>query len=462
MTVRAVLDSVPDSGWIMDHIREVFDHGIRRSGYPADEWAEQYIHDQFARLGLEHVRLEPVTTPLWIDRDVSLTLGRSGPVSCSAAPFSKPTAVAAPLARWDPAEPSRVAGKVAVCDVELLSAAADGVVAARRDAPLADAAAAPTAAGWVYDLAGWVLTHNHLFPFGRQMQDTMGPAIEAGAVGFVGVLRGVPGGGHQYYVPYDAVSRPIPGVYVGEDSLPDLEGAIESGDAANLRIDATRGETICHNVVGELPGADDELVVVGTHHDGPWSSAVEDGSGISLVLAQAATWAAVPAEERPHRMLFLANCGHMSGGAGVWAFLDQHRDDLDRIVLEVHLEHAALDTEGDGVALPGQPTPRWWFTTENADLEAAVWDAIVSESLDRSLMLTPTALAEFPTTDGGPFHTAGVPLVNFLTAPWYLFDVRDTLDKVDEESLPALTRSAARIIASTAGVSAALMREGCR
>ena len=67
MTVRAALDSVPDTDWIMGHIREVFDHGIRRPGYPADEWAEQYIHDQFVRLGLEKVRLEQVATPLWID-----------------------------------------------------------------------------------------------------------------------------------------------------------------------------------------------------------------------------------------------------------------------------------------------------------------------------------------------------------------------------------------------------------
>jgi hypothetical protein len=51
-----------------------------------------------------------------------------------------------------------------------------------------------------------------------------------------------------------------------------------------------------------------------------------------------------------------------------------------------------------------------------------------------------------------------VPLVNFLTAPFYLFDEMDTLDKIHRPSLVPVTRAAIRIIESTAGVSAAAMR----
>jgi hypothetical protein len=72
--------------------------------------------------------------------------------------------------------------------------------------------------------------------------------------------------------------------------------------------------------------------------------------------------------------------------------------------------------------------------------------------------LTPNALAPFPTTDGGPFHLEGVPLVNYLTAPWYLFDPADTLDKVDHASLSAVSRAAFDIVRGTAGISAREMR----
>ena len=51
-----------------------------------------------------------------------------------------------------------------------------------------------------------------------------------------------------------------------------------------------------------------------------------------------------------------------------------------------------------------------------------------------------------------------MPLVNFLTAPFYLFDAMDTLDKIHRPSLVPVTRAAIRIVESTAGISAAAMR----
>jgi hypothetical protein len=69
------------------------------------------------------------------------------------------------------------------------------------------------------------------------------------------------------------------------------------------------------------------------------------------------------------------------------------------------------------------------------------------------LVLRPDLFSPMPPTDGAFFHPAGVPLVHFLSAPMYLFDPADTLDKVDRESLVPLARAAARIIEGTAGLS---------
>lgn len=76
-----------------------------------------------------------------------------------------------------------------------------------------------------------------------------------------------------------------------------------------------------------------------------------------------------------------------------------------------------------------------------------------------SLVLPPDVFGPHPTTDGKLFHTAGVPLVNYLTAPFYLFDAMDTMDKIHRPSLVPLTRATIRIIESTAGVAAAAMRD---
>ena len=76
----------------------------------------------------------------------------------------------------------------------------------------------------------------------------------------------------------------------------------------------------------------------------------------------------------------------------------------------------------------------------------------------RSLVLPPEVFGPFPTTDGGFFHEAGVPLVNFLTAPVYLFDSADTIDKIHVDSLEPVGRATVQIVESTRGRTAADLR----
>lgn len=458
---------LPPVAEMLQWIEEVVAQGIRRPGYPADQWAEEFIFQKFESLGLESVRFEPVDSSFWKDRYAELSVEadpNAVAIECFPVPLSEPTRTEGPLALWDPADPSAVAGKLAVYDLRFGSLPDEFPVLSRRPSGNCRSRSpdALVEAGWAFDPDHTFVDGRHRLPFAPELQDTMEPAIAAGAIGFVGVLRGYPSGGSEYYVPYDGRFRPIPGVYVSERNGDRILALLENGPAeASLEVVAERRSTTTRNVVAELPGADDEWVIIGTHHDAPWASAVEDGTGIAMVLAQAAAWAAVPESERPHRLVFVATAAHMSHGAGTRAFIDRHRAMLEHTVLEVHLEHAALDSppEGQGLEVASiRVTPRWWFTTENPVLEQIVWDAIVEHHLDRSLVLTPDALAPFPTTDGGFFHLEGVPLVNYLTAPWYLFDPADTLDKVDHASLSKVGRAAHDIVRATAGITAKQMR----
>jgi hypothetical protein len=431
-------------GWI----EQVFAQGIRRPGYPADRWAEEWIGRELAALGLENVRREPVELPYWEPHRAVLSVGGRD-VEGFALPHSTPAArIEAPLVAFDADVPERVRGAIALRDVPLM----------RIPHP-----AMAGLATWAYDPAGTFPGATHVLPFGREFMTIMDPATAAGAAGFVGVLADYPGDSKDYYVPYDGIERPIPGLWVRGSDGAALRRLLEAGDVrARLEVESIRTPITSHNVVAELPGADDDVVVIGSHHDGPWASAVEDGSGIALVLAQAAYWAKVPRAARPHRLVFLLNAGHMAGGAGTKAFIAAHRDALARIVLEVHLEHAANEVVAgaDGALVAtGLPEARWWFTTRIPRLERAVREAIEAERLDRSLVMKPDVFGPHPTTDGGFFHLEGVPLVNYLAAPFYLFDAMDTLDKIHRPSLVPVTRATIRLIDSTAGVSAASMRE---
>lgn len=442
---------VPSEQQIYGWIEKVFAQGIRRPGYPANRWAEQFCLQSFRDFGLENVRLEAVELPSWEPQNWSLVARSSTDqtfeLSCFPLPHAAPTAdLQAEIVDFNPEHPEQVKGRIALYDVRL------------SRLPHAGLAGRAT---WYYDPDDSFNGSTQVLPFGRDIQAVMEPSIAAGAVAFVGSLSDYPSDSHDYYVPYDAVARPIPGVWIrGSDGDQLRKMMLEGPIHARMAVEAIRQMVTTHNVVGELSGADEELVIIGSHHDGPWASAVEDGSGIALVLAQAAYWSRVPRRERPHRLVFLLNSGHMAGGAGVHAFIDAHRTELASTVLEVHLEHAASECiERNGrLTQTAQPEARWWFTSRVPHLEAAVQAAIQAEDLRRSMILPPTIFGPQPTTDGGPFHLEGVPLVNFLTAPFYLFDSQDTLDKIHRASLVPVTRAAIRIVEATEHMAAESMR----
>ena len=455
---------VPDERAIFEWIETVFARGVRRPGYAADRWTENFCLERFRQLGLENVRLEPVTLPYWEPVESALIVradGREARITCFSLPHSATTdadGLDAPIVNWRDEMPGAVSGALAIVDVPLMRGPAE------LPLMLAGAVTGEADANWRrYDPGGTLAGARQVLPFSYQFMAVMDASIAAGARGFVGVLSDYPGDSNQYYVPYDAIARAIPGVWINRIDGARLRDLCGAGCVDGRLVSrAIRHDITCYNVVGELPGADDDVVIVGSHHDGPWASAVEDASGVAMVLAQATYWSRVAAADRPHRMVFLLNAGHMAGGAGVRAFIERHKAELARVVLEVHLEHAASEiVERDGgLVASGHPEPRWWFTSRLAPLEAIVREAIIAEHLDRSMILPPEVFGPIPTTDGGPFHLAGVPLVNFLTAPFYLFDAIDTLDKIHRPSLTPVTRAAIRIIAATRGVGAAAMRQG--
>ena len=294
-----------------------------------------------------------------------------------------------------------------------------------------------------------------------EFMNVMEPAIGAGAVGFVGALEGVPWETCQYYVPYDALERPIPGLWISRRSSSRLRALMDTGPArARLWTSSERREITTHNVVATLPGVSDRWVVIASHHDAPWASAVEDASGTALVLSQARYWSRVPRELRPHNILFLLTSGHMARAAGTRAFIDTHRELLPQVVLELHLEHAArrCATSDDRLVPTDAPEARWWFTSQHPDLESLVGSALRVEDLRRSFVLRPDTFSPDPPTDGAFFHAAGLPVVHFLTAPMYLFDAADTMDKVHGPSLAPLARAVARIVHGTSGATPATFR----
>ena len=448
---------LPSSDQMMGWIATVVAQGIRRPGYPADQWAEQWIRDQFTAFGLEDVQLDPVEVKRWLPTQWSLEVwSDTAPqdvrsIPCFPLPYTAPAAaLEGPVASF--AAGADFSGKIAVVD-NLFLQLPQTVIRAFSSRE--------------YDPDGEFASHVQTLPFGAVLQNVTAPAIAAGAAGFIGIL-GLPFETHDYYVPYDGEQRPIPGVWISASDGQQLKQLLAAGPVSGrIRVDSTVDQFTSHNVIATLPGASDEWIIIGSHHDGPWASAVEDGSGIAMVLAQARYWSQVPRNQRPHNLMFLLNAGHMDGGAGLRAFVTRNADRLAQVVLELHLEHAAREARGEnGQLIPtDKPEVRWWFTSRITVLEDAVEQALHAEDLRRSFIMQPDGFppgSPAPPTDGAFFHPSGVPIVNFLTAPMYLFDAQDTLDKIHTPSLVPITRAAIRIINAMQSQSAASLRAAVR
>ena len=300
-TVREEL--LTDTATMMGWMEEIVAQGIRRPGYAADDWTEQWARDRFVELGLEDVTLDPIAVQRWEPLGCALevwhpdTPSDRRSIPCYPAPFTAAADLETELVLATFQGEEDLAGKIAVHEDPLLVLPQTIFTAF---------------ATWYHDPTGEVPTHVQTLPFGARLNGALEPAVEAGAAGFVGILS-MPWETDRYYVPYDAVSRPIPGVWVSPGNGERLTAFVGDRPArARLVLERTLAPATSHNVTGVLRGAGDEWVIIGSHHDGPWASAVEDASGIALVLAQARYWSRVPASERPHNLLFLLNGGHMS------------------------------------------------------------------------------------------------------------------------------------------------------
>jgi hypothetical protein len=444
-----------DSETMLGWIGAIVARGVRRPGYAADAWTEEWIRDRFLEFGLDEVRLDPVAVERWEPLGCRLDVWRDDSpgdrleLPCFPVPFTAPSAgLEAELAIVGSAAASDRAGKIAVVENRPL---------------MLPQTVASAFATWLYDPTHEVPTHVQTVLFAAPARALLQAEIDAGAAGFVGILR-TPWETDQFYAPYDAIQRPLPAVWLSASNGNRLLDFVNGQPAhGRLQVERSLEPATSRNVTGVLRGASNEWVIIGSHHDGPWASAVEDASGTAMVLAQARYWSRVPQRERPHNMLFLLNAGHMSGGAGLKHFTSAFADFISsEVLLEVHLEHVAREARAEnGRLLPTDaPEWRWWFTSFIAPLEEIVADAICREDLERSFIMPPEGFPpgnSRPPTDAARFHPQ-TPLVSFATAPMYLFDAADTIEMVHAPSLVPLSRAVIRIVEAMRAHTAAELR----
>ncbi len=421
--------------------------GPRRAGSPAGLQNERFLEAQLRAFGLEAVRKEPLPITCWEATTVRLEVdGGAGfaPFETFPIPFAAFTPadgleaelVFADRERWFQRDDWR--GKVVVTEIGF---------------PPLDAGKMMLVGLGAFDPDHNIRQTNHPATFVRLGWHLYREAHRRGALGFVGILRDQPGGSARMYGPYgfreqDILDKPLPGVWVGRKEGVELRRMAEAGARARLHLCGTRAPGYTHNVVGEIPGETDETLVLSCHHDSPFSSPVEDASGVAVVLALARHFA--ERRELKRRLVVLLSAGHFYGSIGTRSFIRDHAEVVRRTAMEISIEHIAREAVEDaaGNLVPtGLPEPTGIFVPFNRTVADLTLGAMAEHGVDRVVMLPAEGpFGNYPPTDGGDWYEAGVPVINFISNPVYLLTDDDALKWVDRERLPRVAQAFADLV----------------
>ncbi|MFX0100530.1 MAG: M28 family peptidase, partial [Candidatus Hodarchaeota archaeon] len=275
-------------------------------------------------------------------------------------------------------------------------------------------------------------------------------AVKWGAKGICLVLKDQPSNSNSHYGPYDGVMKPIPGLWIGKYDGIELKEKALNGSIATLKLDGTITDGTMSNIWCVLPGLSDEIVLVTTHHDAPFKGAVEDGTGVAQVLAQAKIWSKVPLEKRRRTLIFLVAAGHFYGFQGGHTFAKQHPEIMKKVKLLITLEHLGAKEvveKNQEYAETGQLAYTIMFTSPDPLTIATARNALRKKPTRATASIPYTLFADAPLSDAiGYVLESGTRVISWIGCPYYLLDAQDTLDRVAKNELGPICETITELI----------------
>ena len=260
---------------------------------------------------------------------------------------------------------------------------------------------------------------------GMHRWEKLGRAIELGAVGFIWA-RAAPGAQPPAGSAGFGAACPISAVAVSYEVAQEIARLARRGSPmVELGGDHRLVPAESCNAVAELPGATDEIIVVGAHYDGHdvAQAAIDNGCGVAVLLEAAR--ALMP--HAPHfrrTVRFVAFAQEEQGCLGSSAYVNGHRTEWSRHRFMVNL---------DVIGRSGAVTCRLQGCPEGTAYFAGIFTEI------REDIRVATDLR--PYSDHYPFMAAGIPCAHFAsrspgqTGRGWLHTAADTLDKVDQRAI---------------------------
>jgi len=428
-------------GWTSDIVAITDKHKqYRRSGTPGDAEVRKYIKNKLLSFGIPVVENQEYTFTSHIYEEWKLTVGGED-VPCFFWRNSKfthdagLTAEAIYVGSEIPLDGS-VKDKIVVLDV------LPGAISRKDIAAASD---------YVHDPDGYYeVDETFTAPnLSSNMPAAFYTAQKQGAVGFVGILD-YPTGTNKFYPDVGlAVRDQMPAVMVGKFDGEKLKQRLKANknvlDANIVLKGSINKRARSGNVVATLPGVTDEILIINTHHDGCFSSAVEDASGIASVLALAKFYAAYVPDLRVKTLVFEFEGNHWSWDYpyGSRKFAEHNPEILAKTNVVLSIEHIAREmVVKDGKYVDaGHPAPSLLFSPESPELKQICIEAIKKNNLTYTVVPRYSGEDFMIPAQTRWFHLLGFPVYQYISAPEYLYLPDDTLDKIDKERFETVNRT---------------------
>lgn len=426
---------VPGNAVIYDWIKGLCATPHRRPGTAEGHQGETWVAARFDDLKLAQVTSDRVPIKVWNPKEWKLTIDGQAAESFFLlnSGFTPAGGITAPLLFGGDGQ----AGQI--------KEAKGRIVVVRARAKYHDDSG--TAAAFPYNLLGGFLP--------IKLTDAYERAKKAGAAGFLMLTDDLRSQGNSFYWPYDAEMKSLPALYVGRKDSATVETAAKTGKIATLVQSGTLDEGYMSTVWGVLPGVSDDVLIIASHHDSAHQGAVEDASGIAQVLAQAWTWSRVPREKRPLTLVFVAAAGHFYKGQGAYEWAKAHPELFRRCRAVLTLEHLPakeMRMGTDGYQSTGRIQPVQIYVSSQPEI-AGILKTALAETPPPFTVTVERPFLGFPLSDAAGYLARskekaarypgrdGVPYVSWISAPLYLIDAADTLDKIEKDQLSPLAES---------------------
>lgn len=374
--------------------------------HAANAWALQAMRE----IGLENVRLEPVTVPHWIRGEVE-RLVVDGPGGEATHPI---TALGGSVA-------TPVGGLCAE------------VLMVRSFEELQERAAEAKGKIVFFNRAMPRVLRNTFHGYRDAVPQRGTGAIEAAKVGGIAaivrsVTTAIDDHPHTGAMRYEEGVAKVPAVAISTRGAEALAARLAAGEAVKVtvEVDCAMGEPVVGgNVVGEIVGSShqDEIVVFGAHLDG-WDTGVgahDDGAGCVHCL-EAARLLVVQGYKPARTLRIVLFANEENGLDGARAYPEAHADELAHHVAALETDNGGFEPQGFG-----------------AGIDAARRDALALHLAPLRDLGMGALIEGGGGADIGPLRAHGVPLFSLLVANHRYFDYHhsalDRLDAVNEREL---------------------------